>query len=177
MNTTVQGLIVLLLAFCNVATFACDKLKPTRSYIPGPHDYTISSADTMLWREGDIGERLFLTLRVVDTCANAVRDARVRVLHADANGNHASDRWRVDAVAQDGQLRVSTIVPGYAGDIPRHIHFVINHPGYAELVTRLYFRDDAALAGEDDLALLLEEVERDGKRGWISGFQFVLKPL
>ena len=54
---------------------------------------------------------------------------------------------------------------------------MINHPAHESLVTRLYFKDDPYLRGEEDLTLVLEEVQgEESDKGFISGFQFVLSP-
>lgn len=161
-------------------SIACTTREPTRGvgYAPHWHYDGDAPSSTELWREGDPGEPLFLRGRVLDTCGKAIAGARVQLWHADKDGTHSDDRWRSDfKVADDGSFKLKTVLPGYAGGLPRHIHIVVSGGGYEDLVTRLFFRDDEYLAASDqDLALLLEEIQRDNGRGWVSGFEFVLKP-
>ena len=157
---------------------ACEAREPTRSTNPGPHDYSFVSADPALWREGDGGEPLFLRVRVLDTCGKPVPGARVRILHANQHGDHEHDRWRVHLDADaGGAFKLVTVFPGYTGGLPRHIHFVITHPGYQELVTRLFFKNDPDLDhGIEDLAMVLEEIPRGEQKGWLANYEFVLIP-
>jgi len=175
-----SGLLLFFLVGFHSVSIACTNREPTRAVGFSPHWHYDSNApsSTELWREGDPGEPLFLRGRVLDTCGKAVAGARVQLWHADKDGTHADDRWRTDfRVADDGSFKLKTVLPGYAGGLPRHIHIVVSHGGHQELVTRLFFRDDEYLAASDqDLALLLEEIQRDSGRGWVTGFEFVLKP-
>jgi protocatechuate 3,4-dioxygenase beta subunit len=158
------------------ASWACGVREPTRATGPGPHDYTVAASVDRLWHEGDEGEPLFLRLRVLDTCGKPLPGAGVQVLHANHHGDHEHDRWRTRLTADDrGELKLITVSPGHTGGIPRHIHFVVSHPGHRTLVTRLFFKNDPT-AGEslDDLALVPEEVRRDGRRGWVAGYEFVI---
>ncbi len=157
---------------------ACTQREPTRETSPGPHDYSVASADPRLWREGDAGVPLFLQARVLDTCGKPVTGARVRILHANQDGYHEPDRWRVHLSTDDrGEFKLLTVYPGYAGDIARHIHFIITHPDHRPLVTRLYFKNDPAVDhGIEDIAIVLEEVRRGEGKGWVAGYEFVLSP-
>lgn len=145
---------------------------------PGPHDYSVGVLDSRLWREGDKGEPLYLRARVLDTCGNPLGGARVQVLHANQDGDHEPDRWRAELTTDDrGAFRLVTVLPGYAGSIARHIHFIISHPEHSRLVTRLFFKNDPALDhGIEDLALVVEEIEHRQGRGWVAGYEFVLPP-
>ena len=154
----------------------CKSREPTRETSPGPHDYSNAADSTRLWQQGDPGEALYLRLRVMDTCGKPLEGARVQVLHANHEGAHEHDRWRgITSTNARGGAQVLTVFPGYTGGLPRHIHFVVSHPGHAELVTRLFFKNDPeADIDVEDLAMVLEQVERDGKRAWLAGFEFVL---
>jgi len=161
------------------AADACSPRKPTPEGYLGPHDFTTAPASNELWREGDRGEQLVLSLRVLDTCGKPLPGARVHLLHADATGEHALGRYRaILKTDAKGAVNVLTAVPGYAGDLARHIHFIISHPGHAELVTRLYLKNDPRLEGRanDPLALVLEEVRHGQVKRWVSGYEFVLRP-
>ena len=68
-----------------------------------------------------------------------------------------------------------TVIPGYAGSIPRHIHFIVSHPDHEPLVTRLFFKSDPAIDRSiEDLAVVLEEVQRREGKSWVGGYEFVL---
>jgi protocatechuate 3,4-dioxygenase beta subunit len=70
------------------------------------------------------------------------------------------------------------VYPGYAGGLPRHIHFVVSHPRHRELVTRLFFKSDPAAADEsiEAVTVVLDEVRADKVSGWVGGYEFVLAP-
>ena len=157
---------------------ACDKRAPTPETGSGPHDFSSAPADTNLWREGDDGEPLFLRARVLDTCGRPIAGARVRILHANQDGDHEPDRWRAHLTSDDsGEFRIVTVYPGYAGYMPRHIHFIIAHPDHRQLVTRLFFKNDPAIDRDiEPLAIVLEEVRRGEGKGWVGGYEFVLAP-
>ncbi len=178
-----QGLValacgMLLSPFMSVpdALAQCKPREPTRATGPGPHDYGRAADSTRLWHKGDPGEALFLRVRVMDTCGQPLAGARVQVLHANHEGAHEHDRWRgVTTTNARGAAQVLTVFPGYTGGLPRHIHFVVSHPQHAELVTRLFFKNDPeADIDVEDLAMVLEQVERDGARAWLAGYEFVL---
>ena len=160
------------------ASLACDTRKPTPDTGPGPHDFSVAPGESSLWREGDDGEPLILRARVLDTCGKAVQGARVRILHADQDGEHDPYRWRAHLRTDDrGEFKVVTVFPGYAGYMARHIHFIISHPDHRQLVTRLFFKNDPAVDESiDDLAIVLEEIQRGEEKGWIGGYEFVLAP-
>ncbi len=172
------GLFLALLAAAPAAP-ACVAREPTPRAALGPHDFSTAPASNELWRPGDGGEPLILHLRVLDTCSEPVPGAFVHLLHADHDGEHYAHRGRALLQAdQRGVVELITVVPGYAGDLARHIHFIVRHPGHHELVTRLYFRNDPALGGDgpEGLTLSLEEIRHRGEKRWVSGFEFVLAP-
>jgi len=73
---------------------ACEKRTPTPEASPGPQDFSVAPAETSLWREGDVGESLFLHARVLDTCGKGIKGARIKMLHANQDGEHEAHRWR-----------------------------------------------------------------------------------
>lgn len=171
-------LVVLLATLLGSAqALACTPRQPTQATGPGPHDYSHGVRDPDLWHEGDEGQPLALRARVIDTCGNPVRGARVQIVHANHHGAHEADRWRADLKTDArGAFRVLTLFPGYTGGIPRHIHFVITHPLHATLVTRLFFRNDPDVDhGIEKLAMVLEEIQRPAGKGWAAGYEFVLE--
>ena len=163
-----------------IASFAqaCDQRAPTREMSPGPHDFSAGVPDPELWREGDEGEPLFIRARVLDTCGKPVAGARIRIVHANWHGYHEPDRWRADLTSDNrGAFSLVTVFPGYTGGLPRHMHFIIDHPNHPQLITRLFFKNDPSVDhGIEDLAMVLEEIERKPGRGWVAGYEFVLPP-
>lgn len=177
-SVSTMALLTALVIGYQTASFACDERKPTPETGPGPHDFSVAPAESNLWREGDEGEPLLLQARVLDTCGRAVRGARVRILHADQDGEHDPHRWRAHLRSDDaGEIKLVTVFPGYAGYMARHIHFIIDHPDHRQLVTRLFFKNDPAIDESiDDLAIVVEEIQRGAEKGWIGGYEFVLAP-
>jgi|GEM_PF-3376303 len=181
--TGVEVMLALLLTFLLFLTLslqvihACDERTPTRATGMGPHYVEHVGAETKLWKEDEIGEPIFLRSRIVDTCGKALPGARVQLWHANQDGEHSDHRWRADLLTDEqGTFKITTVMPGYAGGLPKHIHFIITHAGHEELITRLFFRNDPYIdnAEVNDLAIRLDEVERDGRRGWVAGYEFVL---
>jgi protocatechuate 3,4-dioxygenase beta subunit len=173
-------LMATLLAYAHAGdAHACSAREPTPTASLGPHDFSTAPAERRLWKEGDPGEPLFLDLRVLDTCGEPIPGVRVRLLHADQDGLHHPRRFRahLDSDAR-GAVKVVTVYPGYAGGMARHIHFVLTHPGYRELVTRLFFKNDPAAQEDvpDALTIPLEEVRHGDQPRWAGGYEFVLAP-
>ena len=160
------------------AADACVERQPTLQTGPGPHDFSGFPTETRLWRDGEPGEPLLLRARVLDTCGRPISGARVRVLHANQDGYHEPDRWRTDLESNDkGVFQVLTVYPGWTGGIPRHIHFIIDHPAHPQLVTRLFCKNDPEMdESVEDLAIVLEKVRRNDQEAWIAGYEFVLAP-
>jgi protocatechuate 3,4-dioxygenase beta subunit len=88
-------------------------------------------------------------------CTSPLAGALVEYWQSDSAGEYDNDspdfrfrgRFRTGA---DGQYAFSTIVPGryLNGNTyrPSHIHFRITAPGYPELVSQVYFKDDPYVA-------------------------------
>jgi protocatechuate 3,4-dioxygenase beta subunit len=176
--TSAIALVAVLLLVFQQPSNACEERKPTREMSPGPHDFSAGVAGARLWREGDMGEPLFIRARVLDTCGKAVSGARIRIVHANQDGDHEPDRWRADLTSDDqGSFKLVTVFPGYTGGLPRHMHFIIDHPDHRQLITRLFFKNDPAVDQEvEDVSMVLEEIEHKQGRGWVAGFEFVLPP-
>jgi hydroxyquinol 1,2-dioxygenase len=142
------------------------------------------AAGSQIARTVKPGSELVLYGRVTDVNGKPVANATVSIWQTGANGLYdiqetsASIDYRgVFATDADGSYLVRTVKPiGYSipmdgpvGDMvraqkrhgmrPAHIHFLVGAPGYRELVTALYLRDDPHLADDvvfgssDDLAV------------------------
>ncbi|GAB3972922.1 dioxygenase [Actinoallomurus acanthiterrae] len=141
--------------------------------------------------DGAPGRPLFVTGRVTDLDGNPVRGAVLDVWQADADGMYEAqladiDEARLRAKYQaddDGAYCVRTIAPlGYSipmdGPVgalidkteishfrPAHVHFLIDEPGYAKLISHLFqegapYLDSDVVFGVKD-ALIVPFVERE----------------
>jgi protocatechuate 3,4-dioxygenase beta subunit len=90
-------------------------------------------------------------------CTSPLAGALVEYWQSDSAGRYDNDspdfRFRGQfRTGADGQYAFSTIVPGryLNGNTyrPSHIHFRITAPGYPELVSQVYFKDDPYLAAD-----------------------------
>ena len=129
-----------------------------------------------LWKPGDSGERLILRIRVLDTRGVPVANAVVELWHADSFGEVHADRYRARLpTGKDGGLEVSTVLPGYIWG-PRHVHVVVTHPDYPELVSRIFFKRDPVLAESDnpELAIFLEDGLAQGERTLFGDVELIL---
>lgn len=133
-------------------------------------------ATARLWQPGDPGERLFLRGRVIAPNGMPLAGAMVSLRQADGNGNYHDVRYRATLeTANDGTFSVSTVLPGqYWG--AKHIHVLVRHDAYGDLVTRILFKGDPHLdeSRDADFAILLEEVHKDGEKMLVGGVELVL---
>ncbi|MFI0844890.1 protocatechuate 3,4-dioxygenase subunit alpha [Mesorhizobium sp. IMUNJ 23232] len=125
-----------------------------------------------------VGERIALTIRVLDGADTPLRDALVEIWQADAQGfyNSPSDTrgkadpnfsgWGRQATdMQTGECRFLTIKPGRVphgnGLMAPHITLWIVARGInIGLHTRLYFADEAAANAEDPILSRIEHFSR-----------------
>ena len=123
------------------------------------------------------GKVIFIRGQVLDTDGQPVEEAIVDLWQANAEGRYRHPRdgnpapldpffqgWAIVPSGRDGMIRFKTIFPGaYPASRnwmrPPHIHFKVNKPGYAELVTQMYFPGEA-LNASDLLLQRKDEHER-----------------
>lgn len=151
-------------------------LVPTLATHTGPWYVPGAPAVARLWQPGDPGQRLQLRGRVLDTTRAPVADALVELWHTDAAGNYPPLRASRRTNARGG-FGITTVLPGHhLGYRARHIHFVITHPEYPRLVTRIFFKGDVNMdeAPYPELAVFVEESEVDGRSALFADLQFVL---
>lgn len=118
--------------------------------------------------KGVEGERVTLQGRVVDGDGKAVNDAAVEVWQADRHGKYggAFRGYGRSLTDEDGAFRFRTIkpgrVPGPHGKLqaPHLVVTIFMRGLLKQLMTRVYFPDDAANA--DDPVLKLVPAERGG---------------
>jgi protocatechuate 3,4-dioxygenase beta subunit len=129
-----------------------------------------------LWKPGDAGERLVMRVRVLDTKRVPIANALVELWHADSLGAVHADRYRTRlSTSENGELEVSTVLPGYIWG-PRHVHVIVTHPNYPELITRIFFKRDPVVAESDhpELAIFLEAGLAGGERTLFGDVELVL---
>ncbi len=145
------------------------------------------AAGTQIARTVKPGSECVLYGRVTDVNGEPLANATVSIWQTGADGLYdiqeqgaAIDYRGVFTTDADGQYLLRTVKPiGYSipmdgpvgemiaaqgrhGMRPAHIHFLVGAPGYRELVTALYLRDDPHLADDvvfgssDDLAVDLD---------------------
>ncbi len=73
----------------------------------------------------------------------AVLDVWQADLHGEYEDEREDVRLRARIMAdEDGYFEYETVYPGNYDSRPAHIHHLVRHPGYADLVTQLYFAGD-----------------------------------
>ena len=130
--------------------------------------------------DGVAGERVTITGRIVDGDGKPVDDAAVEIWQANAEGKYGDKGFRGfgrSATDEQGRFRFETIkpgrVPGPGGKLQApHIGVNVFMRGQLkQLVTRIYFPNDPANAGDPVLALVPAE-----RRGTLIAKQAAGKP-
>ncbi|CAF1281966.1 unnamed protein product [Didymodactylos carnosus] len=105
---------------------------------------------------------LVLTGRVLDfdsKCGKGISNVKLDIWQANMQGVYSAGKssadWYCRAIIfpdNDGNFKISTLFPGRYDDggyRPAHIHFNVTAPGYPQLVTQLYFKQDTYLSPRD----------------------------
>lgn len=100
------------------------------------------------------GTPLSLSGEVTDTACRPIPGARIEIWQADAAGDYHDDRLRATLTADAaGRYALTSIMPGRylqaSGYRPAHLHLRVSAPGYATLVTQIYFVGDPYLQPND----------------------------
>lgn len=171
---------------------------PTAENILGPYYRANAPFRTRLVQEDQVGIPLLITGSVADTACHPIKDALIEIWQTDHQGAYDNEtaefrfRGRLQTDTQ-GQYRIETVVPGrYAiGERvsgyglreavyrPRHVHFKITKPGFKDLITQLYFKDDP-YNDKDPYVVksLIVEYETHGSAAneyWAATFDIVLE--
>ncbi|MGA9525019.1 MAG: hypothetical protein WBV82_26405 [Myxococcaceae bacterium] len=139
-------------------------LQPTPADRLGPAYRSGAPYRTTIVPSSDRGERLVLAGRVLSAnTAEPLRNVLMEVWQTNRRGLYSdllgfglpgaplrmAFRGRM-RTSDDGRYQLETVVPGHypLGPLsrPRHIHFMITHPGYDPLITQLYFEGDPLLS-------------------------------
>ena len=124
------------------------RLQPTEETSIGIFHIPDAPETRILWRKDDPVERLLLRGRVPTTGGAPVADAQVELWQADGVGRVHPDRYQTRLRSKaNGGFGVSTALPGYIEDAPGvwgagHIHVVVNHPNYQQLISLILFKGD-----------------------------------
>jgi hydroxyquinol 1,2-dioxygenase len=117
------------------------------------HSKPLADATVSVWQTSADG--------LYDIQENAASTDYRGVFSTDANGLFAirTVKPRGYSIPMDGPVGSMVRAQGRHGMRPAHIHFLVGAPGYRELVTALYLRDDPHLSDDvvfgssDDLAV------------------------
>ena len=81
---------------------------------------------------------------------------------------------------ETGFYELETIHPGYYTGRTKHIHYLIQHPGYKKLVTQLYFKGDPRNPADplfrESLAIEIATQRLGGTPVELGHFDIVLSP-
>ncbi len=159
-------------------TVGAQPREPTEQTHTGPWYEPGAPETTSLWQPGDPGTPLVLKGVVLGTDGLPLAGTLVELWHTGAAGNYPPLRASLRTKG-DGSFQIRTVLPGHnRGYRARHIHFVLTHPDYHQLVTRIYFKGDPNMdeAPFPQLAVVLDEANVDGKLRLYASPQFVLSP-
>ena len=150
-------------------------LSPTPSTGTGPEFDPEAPYRTTFWREGDPGERLVLTGRVLDTRGKPIGGAVVDVWQADGAGHYHPDAYRGKVKTDTmGKYVVRTAVPGNTFGA-KHIHMMVAHDNHGSVSTRVVFKGDPNLSDWDrDAAIVLEETRVKDDVVYVGTFDVVM---
>lgn len=103
----------------------------------------------------NMGAPLIVQGKVFGDCNNSVKDALVEIWNANEAGEYDNAAFKFRGqhrTAHEGEYRFKTIIPGryLNGNTyrPSHVHFRITAPGFQELVSQIYFKDDPFIPGD-----------------------------
>ncbi len=154
------------------------RLEPTLQTHTGPWYEPGAPEVKSLWQPGDPGKPLHLNGLVFGAGGAPLDGALVELWHTDSDGNYPPLRAAI-RTQPNGSFSIRTVLPGHhLGYRARHIHFIVTHPDYQPLVTRIYFLGDPNMdeALFPELAILLEEGSIEGETRLFGNVDFVLLP-
>lgn len=165
------------LVWLMAATAEASLREPTDETHTGPWYEPGAPETTSLWQPTQAGTPLVLHGTVLNTSGLPLADTLVELWHTNAAGDYPPLRASLHT-GSDGSFRILTVLPGHnRGYRARHIHFVVTHPDYRRLVTRIYFKGDPNMseAPFPQLAVVLEEAQVDGELRLYASPEFVLE--
>jgi protocatechuate 3,4-dioxygenase beta subunit len=160
----------------DAARAACGANTPAQT--EGPYYKPNPPQRASLRDPGIRGEPLLVMGRVLDGQCRPVRNAKVDVWHADADGAYDNDGYRLrgyQLTDAEGRFRVQTILPGVYTGRTRHIHVKITPPGQRTVTTQLYFPNERENATDSifDPALVMKM--RKTAEGAVGEYDFAVE--
>jgi len=152
----------------------------TTDDILGPYYFEDAPFRNIIAHEDEPGQRLYISGRIKqNNCENNISGTLIELWQAndegcygiveDCNtGNPEDDYFNLRGKFfsdVNGNYTFESILPGYYGSRPRHIHIKITTPGEEVLVSQLYFENDPYCENDqwcqdaEDRIILLEENE------------------
>ena len=128
--------------------------------------------------EPALGEQILVRGTVRDLSGKALDDAVVDIWQANHHGRYSHPKdpneapldpnfqgWGIMRTSANGEYGFKTIKPGAyplsflggSGWRCQHIHFKVSRPGYAPLITQMYFEGDPLIAQDLEIAKAPEE--------------------
>ena len=129
----------------------------TTQDILGPYFVENAPLRTVIAHADEPGQRLFIAGRILQSdCETPIAGAMIEIWHANdvgcysinldcITGNPDNDYFNLRGKMysnQSGQYAFETILPGYYGNRPRHIHIKITTPSNEVLISQIYFSND-----------------------------------
>jgi len=152
----------------------------TTEDILGPYYFEDAPFRNIIAHEEEPGERLFISGKVKQNdCENSISGSLIEIWQANDEGcygivedcdtgNPENDYFNLRGKFfsdVNGDYTFESILPGYYGSRPRHIHIKITTPNEEVLVSQLYFENDPYCESDqwcqdaDDRIIALEENE------------------
>ena len=157
-----------------------DECSLTTEDILGPYYFEDVPFRSVIAHEDEPGQRLFISGKVrQNDCENSISGSLIEIWQANDEGcygivencdtgNPENDYFNLRGKFfsdLNGDYSFESILPGYYGSRPRHIHIKITTPSGVELISQLYFGDDPSCENDpwcqdaDDRIILLVENE------------------
>ena len=129
----------------------------TTDDILGPYYFQNAPFRSIVAHENEPGQRLFISGKIKqNNCEDFISGALIEIWQANdagcygiveecETGNPENDYFNLRGKFfsnSDGDYSFESILPGYYGSRPRHIHIKITTPDGIELVSQLYFGND-----------------------------------
>ena len=129
----------------------------TSDDILGPYYFEDAPFRSVIAHADEPGQRLFISGNVMQNdCGNSISGSLIEIWQANdegcygivedcETGNPENDYFNLRGKFfsdENGDYTFESILPGYYGSRPRHLHIKITTPNGEELVSQLYFEND-----------------------------------
>jgi len=130
-----------------------------------------------MWKDGDAGEKLALSGRVVSATGKPIPNARIQMRQADGNTQYTEQYSGVVFTNEKGRFKVLTVVPGqYAS--AKHIHIFVYAEGHVAVNTEIQFKGDPNIElGAGGIEVLLEQVNQGENTSSVGAVEIVMNPI